>query len=64
MKVAVVSVKVVKGPVDEVVDVVPVRDGGVPAARVVLRGTLHGRARGGMATVDLEDVFRDAGGAG
>ena len=58
-----VSVKVVKGTVDEVVDVVPVRDGGVPAPRVVLRGTLHGCAGGGVAAVDREDVLGDAGGA-
>ena len=59
-----VSVKVVEGAVDEVVDVVAVGDGRVPAARAVLRRALHGSAGGGVAPIDLEDVLRDAGGAG
>jgi hypothetical protein len=64
VQVAVVAVQVVKGPVDEVVDVVAVRDLGVPAARVVLRRALHGRAGGGAAAAHLEDVLGDAGRAG
>jgi hypothetical protein len=63
VKVAVIPVEVVQGPVDEVVDVVAVRNLGVPAARMVLRGALDGRAGGGPATVHLENVFRDAGAA-
>ena len=63
VKVAVISVKVVEGPVDEVVDVVAVRNLGVPAAGVVLRRTLDGRAGGGPAAVHLENVLRDAGAA-
>ena len=59
MKVAVISVKVVEGPVDEVVDVIAVRDGGMAAARMVLRRTLHGRAGGGSAPVYLDNVLRD-----
>jgi len=61
VKVAVISVKVVEGPVDEVVDVIAVRDLGVSAAGVVLRGTLDGCAGGGPAAVHLENVFRDTG---
>jgi hypothetical protein len=64
VKVAVISVKVVEGPVDEVVDVVAVRNLGVPAPGVVLGGTLNGCAGGGPAAVHLEDVFRDAGAGG
>ena len=64
MKVAVISMQVVEGPVYEVVDVVAVRDLGMPAARAVLRRALHGSAGGGVAPIDLEDVLRDAGGAG
>ena len=64
VKVAVISVKVVEGAFDEVVDVVAVRDGGVPAAGVVLRGALHGRAGRGPAPVHLDDVLGDAGAAG
>lgn len=60
MKVAVVPVKMVERPVDEVVDVVAVRDLGVPAARVVLRRALHGRAGGRPPLVHLEDVLRHA----
>ena len=59
-----VAVQVVERAVDEVVDVVAVRDLGVPAARVVLRGALHRGAGGGAAPVDLEDVLRDAGSRG
>jgi hypothetical protein len=64
VKVAVIPVKVVEGPVDEVVDMIAVRYGGMAAARVVLRRALHGCAGGGSAPVHLEDVFRDAGAAG
>lgn len=64
MKVAVISVKVVEGAVDEVVDVVPVRDGGVPAAGVVFCSTLDGCTGGGPTAIHVEDVLRDAGGAG
>jgi len=63
VKVAVISVKVVEGPVDEVVDVVTVRNLGVPAAGVVLRGTLDGCTGGGPAAVHLENVFRDTSAA-
>ena len=63
MKVAVISVKVVEGPVDEVVDVIAVRDGGMAAARMVLRRALDGRAGGGSALVHLEDVLGDTGAA-
>ncbi len=59
VKVAVISVKMVEGPVDEEVDVVAVRNLGVPAAGVVLCGTLDGRAGGGPATAHLENMFRD-----
>lgn len=54
----------VEGPVDEVVDVVPVRDFGMPAAGVVLRRALHGRARRRPAAAHLEDVLGDAGAGG
>jgi hypothetical protein len=64
VQVAVVAVKVVEGAVDEVVDVVAVGNGGVPAARVMLRRALHGRARGGAPPVHLEDVVGDSGAAG
>jgi hypothetical protein len=64
VKVAVISVKMVEGPVDEVVDVVAVRDGGMAAARMVLRRAFHGSAGGGASPVDLENVLRDAGAAG
>jgi hypothetical protein len=60
VKVAVISVKVVEGPVDEVVDVIAVRDLGIPAAGVVLRRALDGRAGGRPPAVHLEDVLRDA----
>ena len=59
-----IAVKVVERPVDEVVDVVAVRNLRMPAARVVLRRTLHGGAGGGPAAVHLEDVIGDAGAAG
>ena len=59
-----VAVKVVERPVDEVVDVIAVRDGRVAAPGVVLRRAFHGSAGGGVAPIDLEDVLRDAGGAG
>jgi hypothetical protein len=59
VKVAVISVEVVEGPVDEVVDVVAVRNGGMAAARMVLGRTLHGCAGGGSAPVHLDNVFRD-----
>ncbi len=64
MQVAVVAVKVVEGAVDEVVDVVAVGNGGVPAARVVFRRALHGRARGGVPPVHLEDVLGHSRAAG
>ena len=60
MKVAVIAVKVMEGPIDEVVDVVAVRDLGMSAAGVVLRRALDGSAGGGPAAVHLEDVFGDA----
>lgn len=63
MKVAVIPVKVVEGPVDEIVDVIAVRNLGVSAAGVVLGGTLDGCAGGGPAAVHLENVFRDTGAA-
>lgn len=56
-----VAVQVVERPVDEVVDVVAVRDLRVAAAGVVLRGALHGRAGVGAARVDLEDVVGRGG---
>ena len=59
-----VPVKVVQGAVDEVVDVVAVRYGGVGTARVVLRRALHGSAGRGPAPVHLEDVLGTADGAG
>ncbi len=59
-----VAVKVVEGPVDEVVDVVAVRDLGMPAAGVVFRRALDGRAGGRPAAAHLEDVLGDAGAAG
>lgn len=64
MQVAVVPVKVMQGAVDEVVDVVAVRHGGVGTARVVLRRALHGSAGRGPAPVHLEDVLAAAGGPG
>ncbi len=64
MQVAVVAVKVVEGAVDEVVEVVAVGYRGVPAARVMLRRALDGRARGGVPTVHLEDVLGDSRAAG
>ena len=64
VEVAVVAVKMMQGPVDEVVDVVAVRDGGVTAARGVPRSALHGRASGVPAPVYVEDVLRDARAAG
>lgn len=59
-----IAVEVMEGPVDEVVDVVSVRDLGVTAARVVLRRALDGRAGRGPAAVHLEDVLGDAGRSG
>ena len=59
-----VSVKVVERPVDEVVEVVAVRDARVPTAGVVLRGALDGGAGVRAAAIDLEDVLLDAGAAG
>jgi hypothetical protein len=64
VEVAVVAVKVVEGPVDEVVDVVAVGHGRVPASGGVLRRALHGRTGGGPAPVHVEDVLRDARAAG
>jgi hypothetical protein len=60
VEVAVIPVKMVESPVDEVIDVIAVRDGGVSAAGVVFRRALDGRARRGPTPVDLEDVLRDA----
>jgi hypothetical protein len=60
VKVAVIPVKVVEGPVDEVVDVVAVRDLGVPAPQVVLCRALHGSTGGRPPLVHLEDVLRHA----
>ncbi len=59
-----IAVQVVEGPVDEVVDVVAVRDLGVTAPRVVLRRALHRGARRGPAAAHLEDVLGDAGPSG
>ena len=59
VKVAVISVKMVEGPVDEEVDVVAVRNLGVPAAGVVPCATPAGLAAGGPATAHLENMFRD-----
>lgn len=64
MQVAVVAVQVVERSVDEVVDVIAVRDLRVPTARVVLRRALHGSAGGGAPAAHLEDVLGDAGRAG
>jgi len=60
----VVSVEVMQGAVDEVVDVIAVRDRGVPAARAVPGGALHRGAGCGTAAVDAEDVLVDAGSRG
>jgi len=60
VKVAVIAVEVVEGPVDEVVDVVAVRDLGMPAAGMVLGRALDGSAGGRPAAVHLEDVFGGA----
>lgn len=57
MQVAVVAVKVVERAVDEVVDVVSVRDGRVAAAGPVLRGALDGSAAVRVALVHGEDVL-------
>ncbi len=57
-----IAVEVVQRAVDEVVDVVPVRDGGMPAAGVVLRRALDGGAGGRVAPVHVQDVLGDAGG--
>lgn len=59
-----IAVEMVERSVNEVVDVVPVRDGRMPAAGVVLRGALDGGARCGVPPVHLEDVLRDAFGRG
>lgn len=59
-----IAVRVVEGPIHEVVDVITVRDLGVPAARVVLRGALDRRAGRGASLAHLEDVLDDAGRAG
>lgn len=56
-----IPVKMVEGPVDEVIDVIAVRDGRVSTAGVVLRRALDGRAGGGPSPVHLEDVLRDTG---
>jgi hypothetical protein len=64
VQVAVISVDVVEGAVDEVVDVVAVGDGRVAAAGPVLRRALDGRARVRVAVVDLQDVLVHAPGAG
>ena len=55
-----IPVKMVESPVDEVIDVIAVRDGGVSAAGVVLRRALDGRAGCRPSPVHLEDVLRDA----
>lgn len=59
-----IAVKVVERPVDEVVDVIAVRNLRMPAARVVLRRALNGGAGGGPAAIHLEDVVGHAGAAG
>jgi len=53
----VVAVEVMQGAVDEVVEMVPVRDQGVPAAGVVPGGALDGRAGRRASVVDGEDVL-------
>lgn len=55
-----IPVKMVESPVDEVIDVIAVRDGGVSAAGMVFRRALDGRAGCGPSPVHLEDVLRDA----
>ncbi len=57
MQVAVVAVEVVEGAVDEVVDVVSVRDRRMAAAGAVPRGALDGGAAVRVALVDGEDVL-------
>lgn len=59
-----IAVEVVQRPVDEVVDVVPVRDGRVSAARVVPGRTLDGGAGGRVAPVHLQDVLGHTRGVG
>lgn len=59
-----IAVQVVQGPVDEVVDVVPVRDGRVPAAGVVPGRTLDGGAGGRVAPVHFQDVLGHSCGDG
>ena len=60
MQVAVISVQMVEGAVDEVVDVAAVRYGGVSAARPVAGGALDGGAGVRMALVHLENVLLHA----
>jgi hypothetical protein len=64
VEVAVIAVEVVERPVDEVVDVVPVRNGGVPTAWVVLRRALDGGTGGRVAPVHCQDVLGHASGGG
>jgi hypothetical protein len=64
VEVAVIAVEVVQRPVDEVVEVVPVRDGGVPAAGVVLRRAFDGGAGGRVTPVHLQDVLGHTRGDG
>lgn len=59
-----VAVEVMQGAVDEVVEVVAVRDPGMRTSRVVPGGTLDGRARRRTPVIDGEDVLGHAGFAG
>jgi hypothetical protein len=64
VEVAVIAVEVVQRAVDEVVDVVPVRDGGVAAAGVVPGRALDRGAGGRMAPVHVQDVLAHSRGDG
>lgn len=54
-----IPVEMMEGAIDEVVDVVAVRNGGVPTARVVPGRALDGRAGRRVTPVHLEDVLRN-----
>ena len=59
-----VAVQVMKSAVDEIVEVVAVRDAGMRASRVMSGGALDRRARRRVAVVDGEDVLGHARFAG
>ena len=59
-----VAVEVMESAVDEVVEMVAVRDAGMRASRVVPGGALDRRARRRVAMVDGEDVLGHARFAG